>query len=140
MTSRLKTFCNLIHVLNLYKHINNQLTFMLYYSYISNQLLLHFKQNGKQCTRWWCHMHIRLVFNGIFCLLQQNGERVPMLLLQWQIRFGTISFISCAFKRPCLDIILRFLYFVFFRITSCINPRHKYHLENFSSRDDIGRG
>jgi hypothetical protein len=32
-------------------------------------------------------MHIRLIFNGIFCLLQQNGERVHMLLLQWKIRF-----------------------------------------------------
>ena len=27
-----------------------------------------------------------------------------------------------------------------FRITSCINPRHQYHPESFSSRDDIGRG
>ena len=27
-----------------------------------------------------------------------------------------------------------------FRITSRINPRHHYHPESFSSRDDIGRG
>ena len=32
-------------------------------------------------------MHIILIVNGIFCLLYQDGERVPLLLLQWKIRF-----------------------------------------------------
>ena len=96
----------------------------------------------------------KIDFNGIFCLLQQNAI-IAMKNSIYSKTYSTASlrnimqkhsdiwyyysFISCAFKRPCVDIILRFLYFVFFRITSCINPRHKYHLENFSSRDDIGR-
>jgi hypothetical protein len=60
----------------------------------------HFKQNGKQCTRWWCHMHIRLIFNDIFCSLMES-----------------------AFKRPCVDIILLFLYAALFYSTTFL---HRY--------------
>jgi 5-methylcytosine-specific restriction endonuclease McrA len=68
LTSRLKTFCNLIHVLNLYKHINNQLTFMLYYSYISNKAENSVLGDDTVCIYYWF-----LMAYFVLCIKMESG-------------------------------------------------------------------
>jgi hypothetical protein len=74
----------------------------------------------------------------IHLIEKHNAETFNIKKLQFWEKEGVLGYTTVSYKFKPLDDILAF--FRFFRITSCINPKHKYHLENFSSRDDIGRG
>jgi hypothetical protein len=39
------------------------------FRFVWNVRVIKYKCQTEQYTRWWCHMHIRLIFNGIFCLV-----------------------------------------------------------------------
>ena len=80
------------------------------------------------------------LFKDIFNHLveKHNAETFKIKKLQFWEKEGVLGYTTVSYKFKPLDDIL--VFFRFFRITSCINPKHKYHLENFSSRDDIGSG